>query len=79
MGYRRLVIHVIVRIVLGILFFAAFFFGTAGTWNWPEAWLLIVIQFAVSIAVSIWLLRYNHELMKDRLAFMRYRLSPGIW
>jgi protein-S-isoprenylcysteine O-methyltransferase Ste14 len=71
MEYKRLVIHAIVRIVLGILFFSAFFFGTAGTWNWPEAWLLIAIQFAVSIAMSIWLLQYNPELMRDRLTFMK--------
>jgi len=71
MEHRRLVIHVIVRIVLGMLFFGAFFFGTAGTWNWPEAWLLVGIQFAVSAAMSIWLFQYNPELMKDRLAFMK--------
>ena len=71
MAEKKLVIQVIVRIVMGILFFMAFFFITAGTWNWPEAWILVIIQFAVSTAMSIWLFKYNPELMKDRLAFMK--------
>lgn len=64
-------VQVAVRLVMGILFFMAFFFGTAGTWKWPEAWILIIIQFAVSMAMSIWLFKYNPELMKDRMSFMK--------
>jgi len=71
MEHKKLVVHVIVRIVMGILFFIAFLFGTAGTWDWPEAWIFIVIQFTISIAMSIWLFKHDIELMKDRLTFMK--------
>ncbi len=71
MDQKRLAVQVIVRIVMGILFFIAFLFGTAGTWNWPEAWILIVTQFTVSIAMSIWLFKHDLELMKERMTFMK--------
>lgn len=71
MEKKKLVIQVVVRMVMGILFFMTIFFGTAGTWNWPEAWILIVIQFTVSIVMSIWLLKHNIELMKERMTFMK--------
>lgn len=71
MDRKKLVIQVIVRLVLAIFFLMAFFFGAAGTWNWPEAWIFIIIQFTVSIAMSAWLLKHNLELMKERMTFMK--------
>jgi len=71
MAERSIKRRITVRIIVGIVFVCAVFFGTAGTFNWPEAWVYMIIQFGWAIALSVFLMRFNPELAKDRLTFMK--------
>lgn len=71
MSQKRLFIKSIVRLVSAFLIFVGILFGTAGTFKWPEAWLLIIIFFSYAIAAAIWLRKNNPDLLADRLIFMK--------
>jgi protein-S-isoprenylcysteine O-methyltransferase Ste14 len=71
MADKGLVIKVLIRFILGLIFIGIFFFGTAGTFSWPEAWIFIGIQFSWSIGIVIWLFKHNPELLKDRMSLMK--------
>jgi protein-S-isoprenylcysteine O-methyltransferase Ste14 len=71
MPQKNLYIKVMIRLLIGFIFIAGFLFGTAGTFNWPEAWLYIIIQFSLSITFYTWLKKNNPELLKDRLIFRK--------
>lgn len=71
MAEKGLIAKLIVRFVLGLVFIGAIFFSTAGTFNWPEAWIYLVIQFGWAVVLSVWLWRHDIELLKDRLKFMK--------
>lgn len=60
-----------VRFVIGIVVMSAAFFGSAGTLDWPEAWLYMIFQFSFSAALSVWLKRHNPDLLKDRMTFLK--------
>lgn len=68
MSKMNLGVRIIVKIVITFLFMAAFLFGAAGTFSWPEAWLYIIIQFSVSIALSIWLKKNYPEFLEDLMS-----------
>jgi len=68
---EKLNVKIIDRLLVGFLLFTGILFGAAGTFNWPEAWLYIIVQFSYSIALSVWLKRNNPELLKDRMIFMK--------
>lgn len=55
MAEKGLVTKLIARFILGLVFIGAILFGTAGTLNWPEAWVYIVIQFGWSAVLTVWL------------------------
>jgi len=63
--------QVAVRIILAIIVLTGLLFGTAGTLNWVEAWLYLIIQFSFSISLSVWLKKNNPELLKDRMIFLK--------
>jgi len=63
--------RIAVRFSLGIVGMCAAFFGTAGTLNWPEAWLYMILQFSFSAAMAVWLKRNDPELLKDRMTFLK--------
>jgi protein-S-isoprenylcysteine O-methyltransferase Ste14 len=56
---------------VGIAVLLAAFFGSAGTLAWPEAWLYMIIQYSFSMTFAIWLKKYNPELLRDRMAFLK--------
>ena len=56
---------------MGIAVLLAAFFGSAGTLAWPEAWLYMIIQYSFSMTFAIWLKKYNPELLRDRMAFLK--------
>src|SRR3982074_2071281 len=60
----KLIISTIaVYAVTGALLFAA-----AGTWRWPQAWILIAEMAASGFAVGLWLARHDPGLLAERLA-----------
>lgn len=63
--------RVVLRVILGFIFVAAFLFVPAGTIAWTEAWIYIALQFGFSISLSVWLRNKNPELLKDRLAITK--------
>jgi len=71
MAEKGLIAKITARFILGLIFIGAILFGTAGTFNWPEAWIYIVIQFGWSVALSIYLWTHDIELLKDRLKFTK--------
>ncbi|UCE40885.1 MAG: isoprenylcysteine carboxylmethyltransferase family protein [Candidatus Aminicenantes bacterium] len=71
MPEKGLIAKIIVRFILGLISIGAILFSTAGTLNWLEAWIYIVIQFGWSAGLTVWLWNYDPELLKDRLKFMK--------
>jgi protein-S-isoprenylcysteine O-methyltransferase Ste14 len=67
MAKKALVIKLTVRFVLGLIVIGAVLFGTAGTFDWPEAWVYIVIQFSWSGALTLYLWNHDPVLLEDRL------------
>jgi protein-S-isoprenylcysteine O-methyltransferase Ste14 len=76
MAQKRLIIKLIVRLVSAFIIFVGILFATAGTFKWPEAWLLIFIFFSYSITAAIWLRKNNPDLLADRLIFMKKTGKP---
>lgn len=71
MGQKGLIAKLIARFIIGLVLIGAILFGTAGTFDWPEAWIFIVIQFGWSAALTIYLWSHDPELLKDRLKFAK--------
>jgi len=46
----------------------ALLFAAAGTWRWPQAWILIVEMGASGLAIGLWLARHDPGLLAERLA-----------
>ena len=46
----------------------ALFFGSAGTFNWPEAWLFLFLYVVAVIGMVRWLKKNNPELLKERMS-----------
>ena len=42
-------------------------FLPAGTMAWPAAWVFLVLMFGFTVALSVWLLRFNPDLLAERL------------
>jgi protein-S-isoprenylcysteine O-methyltransferase Ste14 len=53
-------------ILLGILM--ALFFGSAGTFNWLEAWVFLFLYAVAVISMVRWLKANNPELLKERMS-----------
>ncbi|HLH25025.1 MAG TPA: isoprenylcysteine carboxylmethyltransferase family protein [Chloroflexota bacterium] len=47
--------------------FAAALFLAAGTLAWLAGWLFLLLFFGLSIVLSLWLLRYNPALLRERM------------
>jgi len=71
MPEKGLAAKLIARFILGLVLIGAILFGTAGTFNWPEAWVFLVLQFGWSAALTVWLWNHDPELLKDRLRFAK--------
>jgi len=50
---------------------SAVFFGSAGTLDWPEAWLYMIFQFSFSATMAVWLKKNDPALLKDRMTFLK--------
>src|SRR5262245_10561357 len=56
-----------VQIVVMALVFGLVLFLPAGTFRWPGAWVFLAMMFGFTIALSIWLLRHDPELLAERM------------
>ncbi|MCW3976031.1 MAG: isoprenylcysteine carboxylmethyltransferase family protein [Candidatus Bathyarchaeota archaeon] len=61
--------NIIIKLVLFIFVMLALLFFPAGTFNWPEAWLYLVINFCYFIPTLLYLKKYSPELIKRRSKF----------
>ena len=64
---KTLFIRAITRFLAGLLIVAALLFIPAGTWDYPQAWLLIGILFVPMFAGGLVMMKKNPELLKKRL------------
>jgi protein-S-isoprenylcysteine O-methyltransferase Ste14 len=67
MAEKGLIARIVARFAIGLIVVGAILFGTAGTFDWPEAWVFIIIQFGWSIAIAVFLWNHDIELLKDRM------------
>ena len=64
---KTLFIRAITRFLLGLLMVAALLFMPAGTWNYPQGWLLLGILFVPMFIAGLVMMKKNPELLKKRL------------
>jgi protein-S-isoprenylcysteine O-methyltransferase Ste14 len=58
----------IFRSIVGTVFIALLLFVAAGTMDWPQAWVFIVIFIGCSLATGVWLQRTDPGLFAARMA-----------
>ena len=58
----------IIRATLTVLLLLAFLFMPAGTLNWPEAWIFVLLYFSIVSGVLLWLKKNSPGLLKERTA-----------
>lgn len=68
-----MLVEMLIRSLLGAVFFAALLFLPAGTWAWPQSWAYLGLFSLSSLATGLWLLKTDPELLASR---MRSPLSP---
>lgn len=57
----------IIQVAVRIALLPVLLFIPAGTLNWPEAWLFLIICLSWSGATLLWLIKNNPDLLKERL------------
>jgi protein-S-isoprenylcysteine O-methyltransferase Ste14 len=58
----------VIKAVVTILFILVLLFVPAGTLHWPEAWLLLLLYFAMASGVMIWMKSKAPSLLKERMS-----------
>jgi protein-S-isoprenylcysteine O-methyltransferase Ste14 len=58
----------IVRLILTAVGFGAVLFLPAGTLAWPAGWVYLVLLFGFTIGISVWLARFNPDLLEERMS-----------
>lgn len=61
------VTELIIRLILTAVGFGVMLFLPAGTLDWPAAWVYLVLLFSFTIGISVWLSRFNPELLEERM------------
>ena len=64
---KELFIRAISRFAAGLLLVSGLLFIPAGTWDYPQGWLLIGILFAPMFVAGLVMMKKNPELLKKRL------------
>ncbi len=67
-GAVKMVRRLIITIAVWLAFMAALLFGAAGTLDWRPAWTFLMEMLVGGLAVFLWLLRHNPDLLRERLA-----------
>ncbi len=65
------------KLAIQFLVMATAFFGAAGTFSWPEAWLYLFIQFSFSAFTSFWMKKHDPGLLRERMIF--WKPDAQIW
>ncbi len=60
----------LIKVILGTVFILAIFFGPAGTFNWPEAWIYLLMTVVYAVPTVLYLKKHNPELIKRRQKFI---------
>ena len=60
--------ELVIRIVLTAVGFGLVLFLPAGTLAWPAACVYLVLLFGFTIGITIWLARFNPELLEERMS-----------
>jgi len=65
-----------IKVLLGqlaylFLFFTLPLFLAAGTIAWPAGWIFLVLFFTFTVTLTLWLLRHNPGLLKERMTMFR--------
>lgn len=56
----------IIRVIVGVPLMLALFFVPAGTFDWPEAWILIVFYLLTVGGMLLWMKKNAPDLLKER-------------
>jgi len=64
---RVSITQLVVKTLVTMVVFALVLFLPAGTLAWPAGWTFFLLMFGFSIAISLWLLRFNPDLLAERL------------
>lgn len=64
---RKLFVQAITRFAAGLVLFGILLFGSAGTFRYPQAWLLTGILFVPMFAAGLVMMARSPELLKKRL------------
>ena len=62
------VTELIIRIILTAVGFGLVLFLPAGTLAWPAAWAYLVLLFGFTTGISVWLARFNPDLLEERMS-----------
>jgi protein-S-isoprenylcysteine O-methyltransferase Ste14 len=60
--------ELVIRLILTFVVFGVVLFLPAGTVNWRAAWVYLVLLFAFTIGITVWLSRFNPELLSERVS-----------
>ncbi|RMD58713.1 hypothetical protein D6833_12560, partial [Candidatus Parcubacteria bacterium] len=63
----KIILRYAIREVMGTVLMGVALFWSAGRIDWWPAWALIVVMFAWSTATAIVILRFNPDLLAERL------------
>mgnify|MGYP003297262150 CR=1 FL=1 len=62
------VTELIIRLILTAVGFGVVLFLPAGTLAWPAGWVYLVLLFGFTIGITVWLARFNPELLEERMS-----------
>jgi protein-S-isoprenylcysteine O-methyltransferase Ste14 len=68
---KALVLQIVFGVPLGVLVMVLLLFVPAGTFYWPEGWLLLVLFVCYFVPAGLWLGKYRPELVKKRTSLKR--------
>jgi len=54
-----------------LIVFGVAMFGAAGTIDWVAGWVFLILFFAFAVALSVWLLKHDPGLLKERMTMFR--------
>jgi protein-S-isoprenylcysteine O-methyltransferase Ste14 len=60
--------ELVIRLILTAVVFGVMLFLPAGTVAWPTAWVYLVLLFSFTIGISVWLSRFNPDLLSERMS-----------